>query len=177
MSEIELFSRKISRLFQLFFFSSPIFTIIFWLWPEQMLSFGINPFPIPSQEVTVTFNGLSKLLGFGISLLPTMIVMILFYMLAKLFKNYQNGEVFSQNNISYYKKLGKYLFLLACVNFLCTGLMSVALTCQNLSGQRTLCLSIGMAQIFPILIGLVIIGISHVMNEAFRLDEEQKYTI
>lgn len=175
MSEIELFSKKISRLFQIFFFSSPIFTIIFWIYPEQMLSFGIIPFPIPQEEIT--FNGLSKLLGFGVSLLPTLIVMALFYMLAKLFKNYQNGEVFSQNNISYYKKLGKYLFLLACVNFLCTGLMSLALTCQNPSGHRTLCLSIGMAQIFPILIGLVIIGISHVMNEAFRLEEEQKYTI
>lgn len=175
MSEIELFSKKISRLFQLFFISSPIFTIIFWLYPEQMLSLGINPFPIPQQEVT--FNGLSKLLGFGISLLPMMIVMTLFYLLIKLFKNYQKGEVFSQNNISYYKKLGKYLFLLACVNFLCTGLMSVALTFQNPHGQRFLCLSVGMAQILPILIGLVIIGISHVMNEASRLEEEQKYTI
>lgn len=87
------------------------------------------------------------------------------------------GEVFGQNNISYYKKLGKYLFLLACVNFLSTGLMSVALSFQNPHGQRFLCLSIGMAQILPILIGLIIIGISHVMNEAFHLENEPKYTI
>jgi len=175
MSEIELFSKKISKLFQIFFIGTPIFTIIFWLYPEQMLSMGINPFPIPQEQVT--FNGVSKLLGFGISLFPTTIVMILLYLVIRLFKNYQKGEVFNQNNISYYKKLGKYLFLLACVNFLCTGLMSVALSFQNPHGQRFLCLSIGTAQILPILIGLVIIGISHVMNEAFRIEEEQKYTI
>jgi hypothetical protein len=175
MSDIQLFSKKMSILFQLFFIVTPIFAIVFWLNPEQMLSFGINPFPIPQAKVT--FNTLSKILGFSISLIPTTVVMILFYRLSTLFKNYQMGKVFSQENVFCYKKLGKFLFLLACVNFLCTGLMSVALSFQNPAGERFLSLSFGMPQIFPIIIGLVIIGISYVMEEAFRLAEDLRYTI
>ena len=78
----------------------------------------------------------------------------------------QMVKVFSEENIFCYKRLGKLLFLLACVNFICEGLMSAALTFQNPTGERVLSLSLGMPQIFPILIGLVIIGVSYVMEEA-----------
>lgn len=175
MSGIQLFSKKMSILFQVFFILTPIFTIVFWFYPEQALLFGINPFPIPQGKVT--FNTLSKILGFSISLIPATIVMILFYRLSTLFKNYQMGKVFSQENVFCYKKLGKFLFLLSCVNFLCTGLMSVALSFQNPAGERFLSLSFGMPQILPIIIGLVIIGISYVMEEASRLEEDLRYTI
>ena len=175
MSDIQLFSKRMSILFQLFFIATPIFTIIFWFNPEQMLSFGIIPFPIPQGKITL--NTLSKVLGLSISLFPTIVVMLLFNRLSVLFKNYQMGKVFSEENIFCYKRLGKLLFLLACVNFICEGLMSIALTFQNPTGERALSLSLGMPQIFPILIGLVIIGISYVMEEAFRLEEDLKYTI
>ncbi len=175
MSDIQLFSKKVRFLFRVFLIATPLFTMFYWLNVEQALLLEINPFSIPLGKVT--FNNLSKILGFIVSVMPTMVVMALFYRLASLFKNYQLGRIFCEENVFCYKKLGKLLFLLACINFLCSGLMSLALSFQNPVGERFLALSFGTPQILPIIIGLVVMGISYVMEEAHHLEEDQRYTI
>lgn len=176
MSNIKSFSKKIHLLFQVLFFATPFFLIGYWLNVEQALSMGINPFGIPESNKLV-INSLSKAIGFSISLFSTALVMLLFYRLGKLFKNYQMGVVFSEENIRCYKKLGKYLFLFPFVDFISTGLMTVGFSFQNPTGERYLGLTLQMSNMLPIIIGLVIVGIAYVMQEAHQLEEEMRFTI
>ena len=175
MTDIHHFSRNLSRLFQVCFIITPIFTLSYWIFLEPALIVGMNPFGVPTGHLTL--NKVSKILGFSASLLPTLVAMSLFYHLTRLFKNYQEGQVFTPDNIGSLGKLGKCLFLLAVANFVCGGLISVALTFQNPAGERMLMLSLGSPQVLPILIGLVIMGISQGMKEGLILVEEQRYTI
>ncbi|MFI4938633.1 MAG: DUF2975 domain-containing protein [Candidatus Berkiellales bacterium] len=170
------FSKKIHLLFQVLLFATPLFLIFYWFNVDEALSMGINPFGIPENK-KVVINGLSKAIAFSISLFSTALVMLLFYRLAKLFKNYHNGVVFSEENIQSYKKLGKYLFLFPFVDFISTGLMTVAFSFQNPTGERYLGLTLQMSNMLPIIIGLVIVGIAYVMQEAQRLEEEMHFTI
>ena len=172
---MQLFSKRICLLFQILLIITPFFTLFYWLNVEQYILLAVNPFSIPPGKLTFTL--VSKIFGFVISLLPTMMVMTLFYQLVRLFKNYQLGKVFNKENVLYYQTIGKLLFILACVNFFCTPLMSIALSFQNPIGQRFISLSLRHPEIFPIVIGLVILGISFVMKEAHHLEEEQKYTV
>ncbi|MBS0288776.1 MAG: DUF2975 domain-containing protein [Proteobacteria bacterium] len=175
MSSINTFSAKLAWLFKILFFMTPLFTLFYWLNIEPAFLLAINPFGIPKGHYT--FNFFSKLLGFGISLIPTILVMILIYKLSKLFNNYAKGIVFNKDNVKYYKQLGQGMFVLAFINFLSPALLSLALSFQNPPGTRFISLSLGTPQLFPILVGLVIIGISYVMEKAHQLEEDAQHII
>jgi len=175
MQNFQVFSRRLRCLFHFFIFLLPLLTIFYWFNVERALTLEINPFFIPQENITL--NTLSYGLGLTISLIPTFIGMIMCYFLCHLFKNYENGSVFTEINASYYKKLGQTLFIFSLVQLSLPALMSLALTFQNPPGSRLLMLTIGTSQILPFIISFVVSGIAYVMKEAHRLDNEQKLTI
>lgn len=175
MQNFQVFSRRLRCLFQFFIFLLPFLTLIYWLNLEQALSMAINPFFIPQESITL--NTLSKALGLMISLIPTFSAMIMCYYLYRLFKNYEKGDVLTEINAIYYKKLGQTLFIFSLIQLSLPALMSVALTFQNLPGERVLTLSLGTPQVLPLIISFVVSGIAYVMKEAHRLENEQQLTI
>jgi hypothetical protein len=176
MSNISSFSKKVRFALQVLMVLTPIYFIIwYWLHVDTAVVHEAYMFGIPNKNLTL--NTLSKALGFCISVIPIFVIMLMYYQLMKLFKNYEQGNVFNKVNAKKLKTLGKLLFTLAAVNFVCAGLMSLALSFQSPPGERFFMFSLGNAQIFPIIVGLVVLGISYVMEEAHRLEEETSYTI
>jgi hypothetical protein len=175
MQNFQVFSKRVYCLFQFLMFALPILTILYWLNIEQALTLELNPFYIP--EKTLTLNAISLSLGFILSLLPTLTIVIMSYQLSRLFKNYEMGKVFTKENIYVYQKLGYSLFALTAVQFILPGLMSIIMTFQNNPGERMLIISVGTLQLLPLIIGFVVIGITHVMKKAYHLEKEQQYII
>lgn len=175
MSNIQSFSQKVRITLQALMVLTPLYYTL-WFWnSDSAVIHEAYLFGITSKRLFI--NELSRMLFFWISLLPIAVFILMYYQLARLFKNYSYGNVFKKDNAKIFRNLGILLFCLAAVNFLCTFLMSLALSFQAPPGHRFCLFVFNNYELIPIIAGLVVLGISYVMEEAHKLDEEINYTI
>lgn len=176
MNNIKSLSVKMCIVFKFLFFLVPALTFLYWISPETFNSFGMNLVE-PSKDFGWTLNFTSQSLGFLISMIPTSIIMFGLYKLKNLFDNYSKGIIFSVENTAIYKKLGQALFLLAGADILSHSFMSLALSFQNPVGKRFISAGVGSTEICYLIIGLIVIVISHVMQEALKLNDEVELVV
>jgi len=119
----------------------------------------------------------TKLVGFLIGAIPVVLIEFILYFLIKLFKLYEQAEIFSIQNVNYIKKIGNTLLITQIVTIICNGFLSVVLTLNNPHGLRTLVLTISGMHISLILTAFIIILIAWIMAEGCQLRDEQQLTI
>lgn len=200
MNRIARVSKLLRLTFWLMLFAAPLVTAFFWLcfeylpeglvasnlpsalaekfrfWIDQGRPDIISPDALSgSPWITVHASGL--FLAFLADMLPTAVLMYIFYMLTKLFRNYEIGIIFSLENSQIYRKLALGLFAKAVADCLYIMFSGLALTYQNPIGKRLLIFELGTPQISLIFIGFVVLLISWVMEEAFKISEEQALTV
>lgn len=119
-----------------------------------------------------------KCLAFGADFLGLLPFLLSLLVLKALFKNYQNGLVFSIKNAIYYRRLG-ILFLLNAfiIQPLSHTLMVLAVTANYPPGHRYLTISFGTPNLSALFYGFLVVFVSWVMYEASKLYEEQQFTI
>jgi len=176
MDKIKSLSNKMQRVFKLLMFVAPLVSVIYWSLPEYFNSAGISLYT-PGNGVNLTFNPVSQVLGFLITLIPLSLLMYIFSRLKNLFENYSNGEVFSETNANIYKKLGQSIFGFVVGNMVAEPLYSLALSFQNSVGDRFVSLGFSGSDFTCLVVGAVVILVSHVMLEAHKLELDAKYTI
>ena len=139
--------------------------------PDPLPSFGSMPIGWN------TLNEVQKLLGFVINLLPLAFSMASLIYLSQLFAAFERLELFAKRNVKILKLTGWALVWGQITYPIYIALLSLALTYRNPVGERNLSISFGTHQIEILAIGLSILLVSWVFEEAVKMDEEQAGTI
>lgn len=126
----------------------------------------------------IAWTPLLHMVGFASRIVDVLPLFLSFFVLKAIFRNYQQGEVFSKSNANHYQALGWLFFLDALIaKPLANLLIVLAATYANPVGHRYLVLSFGMLNIESLFCGALVIVISWVMREASILQDDQKFTI
>ena len=183
MNKIQQVSFYFRILFQCFFYLSPIVLTLYWIFlPAQLGGHvwgGMISF-IPEgmqQSILSPLSASTKLLGFLISLIPMFISEVILYFLIKLFKHYENKEIFTLESVNYINKIGRILLIGCILDPIHEALLSVALTWHNPPGQKILGFSFTGTSFIILMTSFLIILISWIMSEACQLKDEQQLTI
>lgn len=119
-----------------------------------------------------------KLLGFASQIIGILPFLISLIVLKSIFKNYQQGDIFTSNNAQNFKKLGWLAFIDAFfIKSLSSSLLILAATLTNPPGHRYLTAGFGIPNLTALFLGALLIIISWVMLEASKLQSEQKLII
>lgn len=176
MNKIQRVSTIFQALFQVAFFALPILLILFWLsapYPVwQLGGFTVESIP-PGIKIMHAFNMETRLIGLGISIIPTAIQMLILYFLNKLFGLYRKGEIFSIANVNYIKNIG-YLMLLdqLLVNPIYQLFITAGMTWQNPKGHGVASITMDQTNIAIVIAAVLIILVSWIMAEGCKLREE-----
>lgn len=151
----------------------PVLDTVFWFYfvnhenAMELMSFDFPvQFPISSPGIY---------LGWAVNCIPLCVILLGAWWLRKLFKNYAKSEIFTIENVRYYRLIA-YCFL---TYFFVLPLHEALLTMALSMGHETMNISIGLedTNLLALLIGLVLTVISHVMEAGHKLEEEQNLTI
>ena len=184
MNKIKRVSLMFRLLFQSVFVVLPLLVLVAWIMAPETLSFlkGTINFelsPLHEYPVLHPMSLLNKLLGFGVSMIPVGIHMITLYFLIKLFRLYEQGKIFSLHNVCYIRNIGYTLLVGQLLHPFYEALMGLVLTWNNPphQGLRFISVSFDRTNVSVILIALLVILISWIMAEGYKLQEEQQLTI
>ena len=183
MDKIKKTSRIISALCVIAIVLMPIAQAVGWLFFDAInasyIIRGFNPAHIPLDKLPVTSPLPPSLLviGFLVSMIPTLIIMMSVYFLHKLFHLYANGQIFTKANANYIKKIGYTILIGQLFGPFYEAAMSVILTIHNPVGQRILTISFSGMTVGFIIIAVMIITISWIMDQARQLQENEALTI
>lgn len=177
MTKLQYISRLLRILFQLGFLIIPIIHIIAWVFgPEIMLGgerAGISLFAFPRDiSLTHALTIHTRIAGFLIGLLPTIVEMYLCYFLIKLFRCYESNEIFSLNVARYTRNIGIILLIQIVAEIIYLILIHLLLATTN-----NISINFSSVNFGSILLALFIILNSWIMIEGYKLREEQQLTI
>lgn len=184
MQKIQNISFWFKLLFQFAFILLPCLLVVFWLDAPRPIGFpGFTFLPdvFVSQDIIFpasrVLSGETKWLGFLISFIPYGIVELILYFLIRLFNLYAKGEIFSLNVVTYWKKLGMTILIGQFLNPVYMALITATLSWGNGHGHRFIAISFTSVNVGIFLMAFMIILISWIMAEGYRLREEQLLTV
>lgn len=189
MDRIKRISKFFSFIFQLCFILNPILVVISWINTPNTIKllggiFQFNCIPTAYTKLNLTspliMHTLSineKLLGFFINCIPLSINMFMMYSLIQLFKLYEAGEIFTQNNIRYIRNVAYALLMGQLIEPIYDGLTGMVLTWNNPHGHRLAAVGFDQSNIWILLIAGFMLLISWIMAEGYRLQQEHALTV
>lgn len=188
MTRIQKVSSYLLILFNLLLIVLPLFALTLWMFIEYepvkiaiAEGFFFDAVRTPEGIVnlsTVKWTPLSKFVGFIATLVGLLPTLLGLFVLKTVFRNYQKGEIFNIFNARHYKYLGWIFFLDALLlRPLSDMLMVLGVTLSNPSGHRYITIGYGTPNMAELFCGVLVIVISWVMVEGYKLQEEQKFVI
>jgi hypothetical protein len=183
LHKIKKVSLLFRLLFQAVFIIFPIILVLYWLQAPTPLGFFLdiqisfinNPFS--AWKVMHELSSAEKLIGFLLSWLSMGVVEVVLYFLIKLFRLYENAEIFTMQNVRYIKNIAYVLLVGQVLSPIQEGLMSAALTWHNPHGYKVAAFSFSGGNMGVILMAFFLLLISWIMTEGYRLKEEQALTV
>ena len=174
MAHLQTASRRFRILLWALIVFVPLLNLLYWASFNHLPDGLIADLPAsPMQPLSVA----SLSLAFLVSLLPVGVALYGLMILESLFKLYEKGIVFSQQNVRFFRRLGYTLLAWVAANALFTPLISVVITFNNPPGSRELVAQFGVLDFSTLVIGAVVLLLSWVMNEGRKLEDEQAHTI
>lgn len=195
MNKIKNVSIFFKIVFQIIFVALPVLLIISWIYaPDELVLLAgfvkLNAIPFTYRGMhTYTAQGISgnailhtltvgeKSIGCLVSAIPMMIEMFILYSLIKLFKLYENGEIFSINHVRYIRNIGYALLTGQLIEPFYQFVMGIVLTLNNPPHHRYAAVTLDQTNIGILLTAFLVILISWIMAEGCKLREEQQLTI
>ena len=176
------YSRIMRRIFQVLFVLIPIGIIYFWMTAGTSYGYlsDIGVFHLPELIAQITKSPLSLPVRFGatiVSLAYSLILMWALVMLIRLFSHYEKGEIFSERNVTIYRRLGHCVFYWFFAGIVYEAILTAVLSMNNPPGHRMFMFGATATDIVSLLVGVIILGIARVMREGQRLADENEYTI
>ena len=172
---IQRASKRLGYLLLVIFWIMPVINALVWIFinrlPELMYR---NMLP---YFVSVPLPASARLMGFAVVMIPTAVVMSGVFYLMRLFKLYEQGQIFRLANVRCYRNLSRVLLWWFAAGIVHKSLLSVALTLHNPPGRRILTLELGSSDLTALLVGGILAIIAWVMEEGRKLQEEQDLTI
>lgn len=195
-SRIQKVSKVIKIIFTIAFLAAPIINALFWIFcttnpidsekaiinaDKTGISFDLSMeatfIPDGNSDGNQILSTQQRILGFTATLLPLCITMIGLYLLIKLFSLYQQGKIFTKENVTCYRNLGLILVSKMFVQIFYSALLSFLMTFNNPPGQRFISVGAGSIDITVLFFGIIVLVISWVMDEARNIEEEQGLTV
>ena len=188
MQRIQKVSTYLIWVFNFLLIAYPLFIIsqsflIDWELFKNLVREGLIFTPIATPEgainlANVAFTPFTKMIWLASNLIGFAPLFLGLLILKTLFTNYKMGIIFSLQNAEKYKYIGG-LFL---IDAFLTGPLSqmlnvLAVTLSNPPGHRYISLSFGTPNVEAIFCGILILCISWIMTEGYKLQEEQSLTI
>jgi len=127
--------------------------------------------------VTLPLPGSARIMGFAVTMMPTGVAMLGAYQLMRLFRLYEQGDIFRVSNVRCFKNLSRVLVGWFVIGIVHRSLLSMALTLHPPPGQRYITFELGSPDLTALLIGLTLAVIAWVMDEGRKLQDEQDYTV
>lgn len=181
MNKIKRVSWFFRVLFQIIFVVWPLLLAIAWIKaPAMLFTTYIQMDFIPrGYPVLHDWDVTTKLLGFLVSMIPVSFGLYVLYSLIKLFRLYEQGEIFSFQTVRRMRNAAYGLLIGQLVNPFYDLLISLTLTWHNPPHQhlRYASITVDQTNIGILLTSLLIILISWIMMEGCKLREEQQLTI
>lgn len=195
MEKIRRVSLYFRMIFQLIFIALPVLLIISWIYaPESLvLLYGIihlDAIPanyngmhvfssqgLPEKALLHTLSVSEKTLGCLVSAIPMMVNMFILFMLIKLFRLYEKGEIFTVNNVKYIRSIAYALLAGQFIDPIYQFVMGIVLTMHNPPHHRFASITLDQTNIAIVLTALLVILISWIMLEGYKLREEQQLTV
>lgn len=118
-----------------------------------------------------------KVLGFLISLASASLVLYGLWRLRGVFQSFEEGIFFTSATIKGIRTFALMIVLTVIVRPITGALLSVLLTLNNPSGERSLSITFGSGHIEILFVGLVFFAIAHVMSEGQKLADENAQII
>lgn len=182
MRKIQRVSKFFRWLFQITCIALPILSIIFWFnapSPIEVVHHALVVNYIPeSIKIFHTLTYSERFFGFIISLMPLTVNLFILYFLIRLFQLYEKCEIFSLKNVQYIKYIGYTLLIGQFIaNPIYEAILSATLTWHNPRGERMATISFTGTNLGIVLTALLIILISWIMAEGYKINEDRKYTI
>jgi hypothetical protein len=176
LQRIQRISRRLRWLIRFALLLAPLALALYWL--------TYNDLPPAAQahgRIGVTIAGpvpaLSRFAAFWISMIPTGSALWGLWILRTLFRLYESGRIFEEENVRCYRTIGRIFILHVIARVAAVPMLAIALSLHNPPGQKQLAFSLGSGEVFGLLAGCVILVIAAVMDEGRKLDLEQRLTV
>jgi uncharacterized membrane protein YvlD (DUF360 family) len=168
-------SRRLRRICTGLIIFLPVICATFWVFFNRIRgSTSMIPLPVP---VTGDLSGLTRLLAFLTELVPMTALIYGLMKLRELFSYYEKGLIFAGKNVACFRSLGRALIAWVICDVAKNSLLSIVLTLHNPPGQRLITIGLYSADFTAVFVGIVILFIAWVMDEARKIQEDQALII
>lgn len=178
MTKLSTVSRLFRYLFTLYLLFIPLSIIFVWLiapnWVSASASLVNNYFTHNGFDMVEIDFG-TRLVAFFINLFQGSITMFMMGVMIKLFKCYEEGEIFSERTVSLISWVGYSLMASTLVATICDGLTTYVITAAI--KKPTFILTLTESDFKTILIAFIIILVSWIASEGYKMQTEQSLTI
>ena len=128
---------------------------------------------LPSGPLSVE----QRIAGFCTELIPLAAAIYILVLLYRIAGTCISGELFGSKVSLSYKKLGRGLIFLGIANGLYTALITIVLTYSPRAGNLKIPLGLSTADLYLMVVGLAVVVLGHVMEEAHRIHQENSMII
>jgi hypothetical protein len=176
---IAVASRRLRRICIGMIVVMPIASAFFWAFFNQIYSSSSVPTSMISLPVPITedLDGLTRLLAFLTELIPLTALIFGLRKLGELFRLYENGYIFTKKNVSCFRSLGRILIIWVICDVVKSPILSMVLTMDKPPGQHVITIGFYSADFIAIFVGIIILIIAWVMDEARLIKEDQALII
>jgi hypothetical protein len=151
--------------------------IAFWVFinsiNQQLVTVNSKPVPLASGELSWQL----MLVGFIVSLLPLCALLYGLISLRRLFSDYSRGEIFAPGHLLLFRKMAKSIVFCVFFSVIYESAKSVLFSLGNPPGQRVLEVGFSSDKVFILLFCGIIWVIAWIMDEGYRLSEENRLTV
>lgn len=182
MNKIHRTSKFFRMIFSLALVVMPIMMMIGWYYAPTPISIGHNTgffINVIPKGVTVMhqLSAFTKFSAFAVSCIPLAINLFICYMLIRLFRQFESNQLFTISNVRYIKRIGIGLLIGQLIQPFYQAAVSGILTIGNPAGHRIMIATFDGTNIGIILMAFLIILISWIISEGYKIKQENSLTI
>jgi hypothetical protein len=174
MEHIQSVSRKYIALINVLLISVPVGTALYWIFFNGLPDGFRADLPVsPKDDLQASY----LVLAFVVTLIPMGVGIYGLLALRALFRLYEQGKIFTAQNVSCFRRLGYTLIAWVVATALFTPLISAVLSYSNALGERAIVAKFGIADFSTLIVSGVVLILASVMNRACELEADQALTI
>lgn len=174
MQKIKQLSSMFHSLFACLMVLLPSIVLVYWCFFPFFKQLGVQVSNTPLELMSEQLS--ARAFAFAVTMMPVANIMIGVYWLQKLFANFASGLIFSMSNVRIYRNIGITLFCLSISDNLFNTLLTLVMTYHISTGPQW-SFGIDTAQIIYVILGGLIWLTSYVLQEAYYLEHEARFTI